>query len=106
MDGCSGYAVDVSGTISGQPARLHVIVLKAGTRQVLVLLALANADRYAKVAGPFEDRVGSIDLMAWTTYSCANSVQDEAFFEGYLWAAAGGGLVNYGLGGGSGRKST
>lgn len=100
VDDRFGYAADIVGTIAGQEVRLHFIALKPGTMRVLVLIALAPADRYAEVAGPFADMVASIDLLTWTTYSYANNVQDVAFFEGYLWTATSGGVVNYGLGGG------
>ena len=95
-----GYAADIDGTIAGQAVRLHFIALKPGIARALVLVALAPIDRYDEVSGSFAELVASIDLLTWTTYSNANTVRDVAFFEGYLWTASSGGVVNYALGGG------
>jgi ligand-binding sensor domain-containing protein len=100
VDDRAGYAADIEGTIAGQDVRLHFVALKPAPLRALVLVALAPDGRYAEISGPFEDLVASIDLLTWTAYSNANNVRDVAFFEGYLWTATGGGVVNYALGGG------
>ncbi len=100
VDGSTALVADGSGTVSGSAVRLRLAALKPGPQRALVAVALAPAARWDELAGAFDDLLTSIDLLRWESFTNGNDVSDVALYEGYLWTASSGGVVQYALGGG------
>ncbi len=100
VSGLHALTAEVAGTQAGAPMRLRLTVLKPGPTRVLVIRGRAATEHFEGLIEELEALSASMEILTWQTLTNGNDVTDVAFHDGYLWAATGGGVVAWPLGGG------